>query len=294
LGLSIIIIHYQTDLFTIKCLKSLIKYNDVDQYEIIVIDNASEKPFKLPDDLRNGKISLLSLEENLGYAGAANKGILHSVYDYFLVLNNDIEFLEFGLKDCLQQMENNSEIGALSCRLLYPDKSPQPVANRYNSIKKELIEFFRLQKFNKKGTWLLGGYFDHTTSLYCDWIWGTFFLSKKELLKDLPHGKLDDSFFLYFEDVVWCKQLQNLGKKIHYFADFSILHYHSKTVEQSIGNESKNLLMAENENSFFLQYYGKLYSFFLYFVRSLNFASHPSKKNLYLASKSFRRAIKQI
>ncbi|MGM0162555.1 glycosyltransferase [Enterococcus sp. DIV1059_2] len=89
-----VILHYITDLDTLECIDSITLLNQYDNidYEIVVVDNGSPSNFKLSKN--NKKISLLRLDENLGFAGGNNEGIKfakqHLRADFVVCLNNDV------------------------------------------------------------------------------------------------------------------------------------------------------------------------------------------------------------
>ncbi len=279
--LSIIIVHYQTSDLTNACLKSIQEHADVEDYEILVVDNGSEIEFSFPEGFSSSENSIVRLNENAGYAGAVNEGIKKARSEYFLILNNDVEFIESGLKGCLKEIKEKPEIGAITCRLEHPDGTVQHNANRFPSISKEWYEFFRLQKFFGGKRILLGNYFGHDRKIFCDWVWGTFLICSKELVNSFPEKKFDDRFFLYFEDVVWGWQIKNQAKKVAFFPGLRVIHHLSKTTESY--SSKKEDLIYSNEGAFLLTEKGKAYSFLLYLSRGLNHLSKPNKVNLRLA-----------
>ena len=119
-------------------------------------------------------------------------------------------------------------------------------------MKYQMIELFRLQKLlskSKAGKLLLGAFFDHNENTKVDWVWGAFFLFRKEILNLLPENKLDDTYFMYFEDVQWCMDIIKLGYEIHYFAETKIIH--------KMGGSSgkKNEMMLRNGQIFMQKNY---------------------------------------
>ena len=247
MDISIIIINYNTFELTSKCIESLYKYNDSFSYEIILVDNASSECDtnlfldKFPD------INLVISEINLGFAGGNNLGIKQASGDYILLLNSDTELIENSILLCLNYMKNNKKIGVLSPKLIFPNGQHQAVAQRFPSMKYQLIELFRLQKLLPKkiaGKLLLGAFFDHNENAKVDWVWGAFFMFKKSLLNVLPSNKLNDEYFMYWEDVQWCYDFIQLGYKNYYLATTKIVH--------KMGGSSgkKNELMEKNGKLF--------------------------------------------
>ncbi len=226
---SIIIINYNTFLLTLDCITSIIEKSEGISYEIILVDNAStEKDPQLfleqfPD------IQLIRSEQNLGFAGGNNLGIQHARGKYILLLNSDTVLLNNAGQLAFNLMEQDFSIGVLSGQLQYENKVLQAVAGRFPSISRELIELFRVSKFfskEKRARYYLGTEADYTKSFESDWVWGAFFMFRKEDLKYFPKGKLHDEFFMYYEDVQWCYHFKkHLKKKVCYSPEPKAVHY---------------------------------------------------------------------
>ena len=78
---------------------------------------------------------------------------------------------------------------------------------------------------------MLGKYFRHDENINCDWVNGAFFLFPKKILSRLPGNKLDDRFFMYGEDHLWCAQIKKLGYNILFFAGTTIVHINSGSTQ---------------------------------------------------------------
>ena len=78
---------------------------------------------------------------------------------------------------------------------------------------------------------MLGKYFRCDENIECDWVNGAFFLFPRKILKELPGEKLDDRFFMYGEDQLWCEQIQSLGYKILFYAGTTIVHKSSGSTD---------------------------------------------------------------
>jgi GT2 family glycosyltransferase len=74
---------------------------------------------------------------------------------------------------------------------------------------------------------MLGKYFNADFNTSCDWVNGAFFMFRKNILLQLPGNKLDDRFFMYGEDHLWCWQIQSLGYKNVFFGETTIVHINS-------------------------------------------------------------------
>ena len=255
MDVSIIIINYNTYELTCSCLKSLYQFNENFEHEIILVDNASTECDAILFKNKFPNINLVVSEKNLGFAGGNNLGMEYAIGNYILLLNSDTELIENSISICLDYMNNNKKVGVLSPKLIFPDGRHQSLAQRFPSLKYRLIELFRMQKLltkRKAGKILLGAYFDHNETTEVDWVWGAFFMFRKEIISLLPSQKLDDSYFMYYEDVQWCMDIKKLGYEIHYLSDTKVIHRLGGSAAK------KSELMKNNGKVFMKKNYNKL------------------------------------
>lgn len=234
---SVIIINYNTIDLTSNCIQSVINCTTSIDYEIILVDNASTEcdPVKFLD--RFPGIKFIQSANNVGFAKGNNLGIEQASGDYILLLNSDTILKEDSISKTVQRLRMHNEIGVIGCRMIYPDGTIQYTARKFRSITWELLDLFRFMlyflPYAKRSRLMLGKYFRHDEPVYCDWLNGAFFLFPKKILSKLPGGKLDDRFFMYGEDQLWCEQIRNLGYKNFFFADTTIIHINSGSTDMS-------------------------------------------------------------
>lgn len=271
--LSVIIINYNTFQLTYDCIASIIQYTYGLDYEIILIDNASDE---FPGSIFKAKfenVIMLSQKQNLGFAKGNNVGIEKAKGEIILLLNSDTLIQDNSLLTAYQRLILDQQIGVLSAQLLYPDGKVQSCAQRFPSITLEIIELFRLQKLlshRQKSRLLLGSFFGHQTEMEVDWVWGTFFMFRREVLKKLPKNKLPDDFFMYGEDMQWCYEIKKTGYKILYFPAASVIHYLSVSTKKN-KDLDKQKMMITHEYVFLKKYYGVFYAWFIFKIRALKY-----------------------
>lgn len=106
---SIVILSYNQLDYTKQCLESIKKYTTDVHYEIIIVDNASDK--KTTDYLETkDDIILIKNNENLGFAGGCNQGIEASSGKYIMLLNNDTIVTKRWLSNMIHFLEENEEV----------------------------------------------------------------------------------------------------------------------------------------------------------------------------------------
>lgn len=267
---SIIILNYNTYDMTCECIeKVMLHTKNVKSYEVIIVDNASKECSALLFKDRYPDIKLVSLQDNVGFSRGNNEGIKVAQGNKLLLLNSDAFLLNDAISICAKALDENSDVGVVSCKLENEDGSPQYSCQRFPAVKVLLFELFRLQKFlsnrYSQGV-LLGSFFTYDRNTFVDWTWGTFFMLKKELLNEFPDHKLHDDFFMYGEDLYWCKYISNLGKKILFVSEGRIRHL------MGASSGPKSQMMLENEKVFMRDFYSGLSRFFIKIVsRVLNF-----------------------
>ncbi|MGN6568905.1 MAG: glycosyltransferase family 2 protein [Flavipsychrobacter sp.] len=225
---SIIIVNYNTFKITCNCIESIINHTSGIPYEIIVVDNCSTTDN--PDDflIRFPSIILVKSPTNSGFAKGNNLGIEHATGNILLLLNSDTILTENSILKAATYLENNQEIGALSVRLVYPDGKLQHTARKFRSIKNELLDLCRplllLLPYKQRASLMLNQYFKGNFNTPCDWVSGAFMMFSATLYKKLPHGKLDERFFMYGEDELWCYQFTQLGYINFYLTNTTVIH----------------------------------------------------------------------
>jgi GT2 family glycosyltransferase len=250
---SIVIINYNTFKFTCDCVRSIIEKTSGLNYEIILVDNFSTE--KNPDEFLNlfPNLILIKNPTNSGFAKGCNLGISRSKGEYILLLNSDTILINNAIAICLGFLKENPDVAVVSSRLEYPDGEPQSNCQRFPSVKYQLFELFRLQKFlskKRRGKILFGYFFGHDIIAYPDWVWGTFFMFEKKKLDWLHAGRLADNFFMYVEDMQWCKDFRLLGFEIAFQPEAKVIHFLGKS-----GVQKKGEMMRKNTYEFMKKYY---------------------------------------
>jgi len=229
--LSIIIVNYNTYTLTKQTIESIIQKEHPFQYEILLVDNASSDGSieKLQEEF-NELISMRILQvfinkANLGFAKANNIGIRIAQGKYILLLNSDTVVNEDCLESCISQMDKDTNIGALGCKVMLPDGKLDHACKRGFPTPKASLYY--LLKLYKKDPLKYGQY----DALYLnedevgevDCLMGAFMLIPKNVLNKI--GLLDEDFFMYGEDIDLCYKIKEGGYKILYYPKAQIIHY---------------------------------------------------------------------
>jgi len=275
MDVSVIIVNYNTYNYTCKSIKTVVEYTKGVSYEIIVVDNASTECLADKFKQEFPSIELVKSMSNLGFTGGNNLGIEKAKGDYILLLNSDVELTSDSISECIKFIKAHEKIGVISCKLLYPDGTIQKQCQRFPSIRRTLIELFRLHKLMlpaKRASVMQNSFFDHKTSIYTDSVWGTFFIFPKIILQQFEGNKLPGNLFMYAEDFLWCYLIRKKGMQIYYNAETSVTHYMG-------GSSQVSVLMHKHQNEYdiLVKYYGWLHAKLLMFCRGILYATQSGK-----------------
>lgn len=228
---SVVIINYNTFKITCDCIASVIQHTRNCEYEIVLVDNAS--PTDDPDEFLRlfPTIRLIKSPENGGFAKGNNLGIAAAKGEVILLLNSDTVLTEDSISLAVAELKRHDRIGPLGVRLVYPDGKLQHTARRFRSIRNELLDLARpllkLLPYERRSALMLNQYFRGDRNTWCDWVSGAFFMFHRSLLHEMPGNKLDERYFMYGEDQLWCLQAQQLGYPSYYYAGTTVTHIHA-------------------------------------------------------------------
>lgn len=294
MDVSIIIVNYNTFELTAQCVRSVLNYVKNVQYEIIVVDNAS--PNENPDLLHATfpSIKLIKSTKNLGFAKGNNLGIQHAKGKYILLLNSDTYFIEDCFSCVLKAFKNLKNPGALSIHIQYPDGKFQHTARRFRTIKGEILDLcrpvLRLIPYQQRAKMMLNQHFNGDFDTEADWVSGAFMMFEKSILENLPGKKLDERFFMYGEDMLWCYQFNQLGKINYFISNTKVVHIANASTD---ANKQMQLLktMRQHELLVLKQIYGNgIYFYMLNFIYSFKEISRYFIK--VIAWKLFKKKIR--
>lgn len=230
MDLSIIIVNYCTYDLTKQTINSVLKTVHDISYEIIVVDNASpdNSIVQLEEDFKEDNlVKIIKNKNNDGFAVANNLGFKHSSGEYILLLNSDVIVKENTINNCLTYIQSNNNIGALGCKVSLPDGSLDKACRR--SFPTFKVSFYRMtglsklfpnsKRFNQYNLSYLND--DGVYSIDC--IVGAFMLINRTIYEKV--GGLDETYFMYGEDIDLCYKIKELGYDIVYYGKEEIIHY---------------------------------------------------------------------
>lgn len=291
IDLSIVITSFNTKDLLLGCINSITKYTKDIIYELIVVDNGSnDESVKTIEKLKAENIKVIKNKENLGFAKANNQGIEKARGRYILLLNSDTKLVENSLSKMVDWMDKHKDVGISSCMLINPDGSIQATGGSFPSIFKVFLWSTFLDDLPFIAD-IFGSYHPHAQNFLAksnyyksehqqDWITGAFFFIRREAIEKT--GLLDESFFMYVEELELCFRVKKFGWKIYYTTVAKIIHIGggSGSTANSIIREFNNLkLFYKKHKSFLSQIILRILLKWAALSRLVMFGTLKSKKN---------------
>jgi N-acetylglucosaminyl-diphospho-decaprenol L-rhamnosyltransferase len=234
--LSIIIVHHRTPELFKLCLKSL-KENLRDiEHEILIIDSMSTRRSRDTIAQAHPEAQLLAYQENVGYSRGVNIGLSRAQGKYLLVLNPDIIVEPGAIQKMIAYMGAHPDIGVLGPRLLNFNGTWQRSYFRYYQ---PLTVVFRRTPLGRMAAakrhidHFLMVDTDHEKIQTPDWIMGSAMLVSRRAYEAV--GPMDERFFMYFEDVDWCRRFWHNGYAVVYYPAAVLHHYWARESKSRLG-----------------------------------------------------------
>lgn len=225
LNLAIIIINFNTEELTLKCLDSIFKNKPKCEFDIWVVDNNSTDGSVKSIKKHFPKINLIESKVNLGFAGGNNLVLKEVEAKYYLLLNSDT-LIKSGSLDNLVNFAEHSDYGICSCKLTFPDGAFQPNVGELPTSIPAFLWLSGLDdilnKFIKIKSYQARNKDYYSDKIKVGWVSGSVMLIKKEVIDKI--GLLDDNIFMYGEDVEYCWRASNAGYKIGWTNQSEIIH----------------------------------------------------------------------
>lgn len=226
--LTIAINNYKNPELLKLCLDS-IRQNVSADYELIVADSETgeETSMMMREDYPD--VKFFPFRENVGFQVMLNKGYEAGRGKYFLFLNGDIIVQKGSVEKLLEFMRADDTIALIGPKLLNFNGQPQDSCFRFY---KPMTIFYRrtflgrLVFAKRHLDWFLMRDYDHKSPREVDWVMGSAMLVRRSAIEKT--GMMDSRFFMYMEDVDWCRRFWDNGFKVMYFPFSQMYHYHGK------------------------------------------------------------------
>jgi hypothetical protein len=259
--LSIIVLSFNTKDYLKQTLESIKKNKD---WELIVVDNGSSDGSPEMVKKRYPHARLIETGRNLGFAGGNNVGIKEAKGKHVMLLNSDTVVIDDALEKMVAYLDKHKDVGAIGPKFVLSDGGIDLACHRGEPTPWNALAYFLKLEQMFPTSKLFAGY--HRTWEDFDTVHEVPIMSagamivRKEVIDEV--GYLDDNFFLYAEDIDWCKRIHDAGWKLIYFPKSKIIHHKSKSGKAKEGLAAHKTKSFSNYYFFdtMKQYYEKHYS----------------------------------
>jgi GT2 family glycosyltransferase len=226
--LSIIIVSYNTRELLLACLESVKQTASDLAVEVWVVDNASTDGSVEAVWVAYPDVYLVANQENVGFAHANNQVLRQAGGKTLVLLNPDTRLLPGALVALQTAFEQDARIGMVGPQLLNADGTIQPSCGVFASAWTEFI----FQSFLYKifpSPFPLGDQINplqrraYAQPRRVDWVTGACLALRRDVLEQV--GLLDESFFMYGEDMEWCWRAGRTGFGVQYQPAARVVHY---------------------------------------------------------------------
>jgi GT2 family glycosyltransferase len=249
--MSVSLVNYNSTDFLIRCLQSINEHSNGLIVEILIADNASVDfdPKKIYQVCPNAIVTVN--QENRGFAYAQNQNFSLSKADLFLLLNPDTIVTEGFFRAILDAFKQLQEVAIVVPNLLATDGRSLLNVKRFPTMSSAFSELLLFDVIRPRRQ-TAGSIFDTVEFQSLECITGAAFAVRSHLYRSL--GGLDQRFFMYFEEVDFCKRVSQLPqKKIVLLPHVNVLHYHGRS---SVQTDVRQTVYYESYYYYFKKHHG--------------------------------------
>lgn len=261
--LAIVIVNYRTPKLVIDSLASLVGQVEVGLDTVIVVDNASGDDSvptieaAIAEQNWQDWARVIPSPVNGGFSAGNNVGIKAVEADAYLLLNSDTIVRPGAIATLLEALATHPDVGLIGPRLEWPDATPQISCFRYRSPVSELISAAKTAPITK-----LLSRWDvpipvSDQPIEAQWVSFACVLIRRQVIDQI--GLMDEGYFMYFEDIDFCRQAKNARWKIRYYPLARVVHLRggSGTVKSDMAARKRpRAYLYASRSRYFTKFYG--------------------------------------
>ena len=261
--LTIVVVSWNVRDLLRRCLKSILDSGSSDtgrasphlQIEVTVVDNASSDGSAETVRAEFPQVRLIANDENRGFTAANNQGLAASQGRTLMLLNPDTELVGDALATMAGYLDGHPQVGAVGPQLRYGDGQLQSSRRRFPTLTTALFESTVV------GEWWPTNPFARRFRMAdtpddaiqaVDWLVGACLLVRREVYQQV--GGLDEGFFMYSEEVDWCRRIKSAGWEIVYLPTATVVHHEGKSSEQVVA--TRHIYFQSSKVRYFLKHHG--------------------------------------
>ncbi|GAA4816804.1 glycosyltransferase family 2 protein [Litoribaculum gwangyangense] len=237
IDISVIIINYNTEQYTINCFESILKFTSKNlKCEYIIVDNGSESKsyFALKNYItsieKSVSVKLIRSHINTGFGAGNMIGVNKARGNYIAFINNDVLFINDCLTILKKFMDTHKHVGVCGPQAFKENHDLLPTIDHFASLGRELFGRKVLEKVNPKK-------YPKRKILYKkpqigQYVAGSFMFFSSQDFNQV--GGFDTNIFLYHEETDICKRLSKINKFAYLVPEGQFLHFHGASTPKSV------------------------------------------------------------
>jgi N-acetylglucosaminyl-diphospho-decaprenol L-rhamnosyltransferase len=279
--LAIIIVNWNVRPLLRRCLESI--FTHAPEYldtQVVVVDNASTDGSAQMVAQDFPHVQLIANQANVGFTRGNNQGLRWLGFGdhragipveqeaaagrpvevrprYVLLLNPDTEVTAGALAALVDFMDRHADVGIAGPQLLFPDGKVQSSRRRFPTLLTAFLESTVLEQW-----WPDNPMARRYRVMDCaadvvqdvDWIVGAAMFVRREAIASA--GLLDEGFFMYSEELDWCRRIKDNGWRVVYLPAARIVHHEGKSSEQVV--VARHIHFQRSKVRYFRKHHGPL------------------------------------
>ena len=270
LSFSIVIVNWNSSDVLKKCITSIFSSRKTNCIldKVIIVDNASSDNSLTWLEFIDLPLKIIRNKKNYGFAKANNIGAEKLKSDFILFLNPDTVILNNTFVDMFRTISYNNfeNIGIYGIQLQNEIGEIQNTCAKFPTLWNLFIKSIGLNKINNrifKASTM--DYWDHKKSCIVDEVIGAFFLVRTDLFVKVKG--FDERFFVYYEELDFCKQISDLGFKTKFISEAQAIHYGCSSSNQV--KAQRLLYNSQSKILYTFKHFGMLKGVFIMLITFL-------------------------
>lgn len=246
---TIIVLNYNTRELLLDCLNGFAREVVEEDWQVVVVDNGSSDGSAGAVQAAFPSVELVRSDRNVGFAAGNNLGLQQARGAALMLLNTDVIVTGTQLNELVTYLEIHPDVGAVSAGLRTRDGEPQAFAYGDDPSLGYILRRGARRLLGRKPLhdWHVAEPID------TDWVSGACLAVRASVYRRI--GGLDEQFFLYFEDVDWCRRIRHAGWRIVYNPEVQVIHLGGRSQpERAVANR----LYETSLLKFYAKHYGVL------------------------------------
>ncbi|MEO6080760.1 MAG: glycosyltransferase family 2 protein [Steroidobacteraceae bacterium] len=258
--ITVLVVNYNTRHLLDEMMAALQAATDGLPVQVIVVDNASRDGSADYFRSKWPQHTIIANTSNVGFGRANNQAVPLVRGDKILLLNTDAFVSPGSIRIALAQLDRHPDCGVLGVRLVGRDGAVQPSCRYFPTPWNMLLGRIGLSQYFP-GTQLVDDInWDDRLATECDWVPGAFLMTRKAVVNQV--GLFDSRYFIYYEEVDFCRAAKTAGWTVRYCPDTDVVHIGGESAKSdgtlSGAGRQLSALQMESELLYFRKHRGFL------------------------------------